>query len=117
MLHLLLTPSDGGTAWRHLLADGEARAGFECVGPIGLARRLALRARARPLPITHPRIRREPPPALPSRTRLGRHDGHRPPPAGLYLSSASLHLALHAIHPPSGWVISREQGWVDSGER
>ncbi len=40
MLHLLLTPSDGGTAWRHLLADGEARAGFECVGPLGLARRL-----------------------------------------------------------------------------
>ena len=40
MLHLLLTPSDGGTAWRHLLADGEARAGFECLGPLGLARRL-----------------------------------------------------------------------------
>lgn len=40
MLHLLLTPSDGGTAWRHLLTDGEARAGFECVGPLGLARRL-----------------------------------------------------------------------------
>ncbi len=40
MLHLLLTSSDGGTAWRHLLAEGEARAGFECVGPLGLARRL-----------------------------------------------------------------------------
>jgi len=40
LLHLLLTPSDGGTAWRHLLAEGEARAGFECVGPLGLARRL-----------------------------------------------------------------------------
>ncbi len=40
MLHLLLTPSDGGTAWRHLLAEGEARAGFECVGPLGLAKRL-----------------------------------------------------------------------------
>jgi hypothetical protein len=40
MLHLLLAPSDGGTAWRHLLAEGEARAGFEHVGPLGLARRL-----------------------------------------------------------------------------
>jgi len=40
MLHLLLTPADGGTAWRHLLAEGETRAGFECVGPLGLARRL-----------------------------------------------------------------------------
>ncbi len=40
MLELLLTPSDGGTAYRHLLAPGEARAGFECVGPFGLARRL-----------------------------------------------------------------------------
>ncbi|HTP27106.1 MAG TPA: PD-(D/E)XK nuclease family protein [Anaeromyxobacteraceae bacterium] len=40
MLHLLLTPTEGGTAWRHLLAEGEARAGWECVGPLGLARRL-----------------------------------------------------------------------------
>ncbi len=40
MLDLLLAPSDGGTAWRHFLAEGEARAGFECVGPLGLARRL-----------------------------------------------------------------------------
>jgi RecB family exonuclease len=40
MLELLLTPADGGTAYRHLLAPGEARAGFECVGPFGLARRL-----------------------------------------------------------------------------
>jgi hypothetical protein len=40
MLHLLLTSTDGGTAWRHLLAHGEARAGWECVGPLGLARRL-----------------------------------------------------------------------------
>lgn len=40
MLNLVLTPNDGGTAWRHLLASGEARAGWECVGPYGLARRL-----------------------------------------------------------------------------
>jgi ATP-dependent helicase/nuclease subunit B len=40
MLHLLITPNDGGTAWRHALAPGEARAGWECVGPYGLARRV-----------------------------------------------------------------------------
>jgi ATP-dependent helicase/nuclease subunit B len=40
MLDLLVTASDGGTAWRHLFADGEARAGFECVGPLGLAKRV-----------------------------------------------------------------------------
>ena len=40
MLTLLLSARDGGTAWRHLLAEGEARAGFEPVGPLGLARRL-----------------------------------------------------------------------------
>ena len=40
MLHLLLSPADGGTVWRHLLAPGEARAGFEPVGPMGLTRRL-----------------------------------------------------------------------------
>lgn len=40
MLELLLTPNDGGTAWRHALAPGEARAGWECVGPHGLARRV-----------------------------------------------------------------------------
>lgn len=40
MLDLLLAAQDGGTAWRHLLAEGEARAGFECVGPLGFARRL-----------------------------------------------------------------------------
>ncbi|MEI7745882.1 MAG: hypothetical protein WCK58_19265, partial [Chloroflexota bacterium] len=39
-LHLLLSPTDGGTTWRHLLAPGEARAGFEPVGPLGLVRRL-----------------------------------------------------------------------------
>jgi hypothetical protein len=39
-LHLVLIPTDGRTAWRHLLAQGEARAGWECVGPLGLARRL-----------------------------------------------------------------------------
>ena len=41
MLDLLLTARDGGTAWRHHLASGEARAGWECVGPLGLAKRLA----------------------------------------------------------------------------
>jgi hypothetical protein len=40
MLTLLLSAADGGTSWRHLLAPGEARAGFEQVGPLGLARRL-----------------------------------------------------------------------------
>ncbi len=40
MLDLLLTATDGGTAWRHELAPGEARAGWECVGPVGLLRRL-----------------------------------------------------------------------------
>jgi ATP-dependent helicase/nuclease subunit B len=40
MLQLLLAASDGGTAWRHRLARGETRAGWECVGPLGLARRL-----------------------------------------------------------------------------
>ncbi|ABS28188.1 PD-(D/E)XK nuclease family protein [Anaeromyxobacter sp. Fw109-5] len=40
MLTLLLSAHDGGTAWRHLLAEGEARAGFEPVGPLGLVRRL-----------------------------------------------------------------------------
>jgi hypothetical protein len=40
MLQLLLAPNDGGTAWRHALAPGEARAGWECLGPQGLARRV-----------------------------------------------------------------------------
>ena len=40
MLTLLLSAHDGGTAWRHLLAEGESRAGFESVGPAGLARRV-----------------------------------------------------------------------------
>jgi len=40
MLDLLLTATDGGTAWRHQLAPGEARTGWECVGPLGLAKRL-----------------------------------------------------------------------------
>ncbi len=40
MLHLLLSAYDGGTSWRQLLEPGEARAGFECVGPLGLARRM-----------------------------------------------------------------------------
>lgn len=40
MLTLLLSAHDGGTTWRHLLAPGEARAGFEPVGPLGLAQRL-----------------------------------------------------------------------------
>ena len=40
MLTLLLSAHDGGTAWRHVLRQGEARAGFEPLGPLGLARRL-----------------------------------------------------------------------------
>jgi ATP-dependent helicase/nuclease subunit B len=40
MLEVLLTAGDGGTAWRHALAAGDARAGWECVGPLGLAKRL-----------------------------------------------------------------------------
>ena len=40
MLELVLTTADGGTPWRHLLAPGEARAGWECVGPQGLVRRV-----------------------------------------------------------------------------
>lgn len=40
MLTLLLAPSDGGSAWRQVLAAGEARAGWQCVGPRGLVRRL-----------------------------------------------------------------------------
>jgi ATP-dependent helicase/nuclease subunit B len=40
MLEIHLTASDGGTAWRHALAPGDARAGWECVGPLGLAKRL-----------------------------------------------------------------------------
>ena len=38
MLDLLLAAHDGGTSWRQLFKPGEARAGFECVGPAGLAR-------------------------------------------------------------------------------
>lgn len=40
MLSFVLTAEDGGTAWRHDLAPDEARAGWECVGPAGFARRL-----------------------------------------------------------------------------
>ena len=40
MLDLLLSAHDGGTSWRQLLEPGEARAGFACVGPVGLARRM-----------------------------------------------------------------------------
>ena len=40
MLTLLLSAHDGGTAWRHRLAPGEARSGFEPVGPLGLAKRI-----------------------------------------------------------------------------
>jgi len=39
-LTLYVSPQDGGTAWRHLLAEGEASAGVEPVGPVGLARRI-----------------------------------------------------------------------------
>jgi hypothetical protein len=40
MLQVLFTAHDGGTAWRHALAPGEACAGWECVGPLGFAKRL-----------------------------------------------------------------------------
>ena len=40
MLHIVLSHTDGGTAWRHLLAPGEARSGFEPAGPLGLVRRI-----------------------------------------------------------------------------
>lgn len=40
MLDLLLCAHDGGTSWRQMLQPGEARVGFECVGPVGLARRI-----------------------------------------------------------------------------
>jgi hypothetical protein len=40
MLELLLSHADGGSAWRHTLAVGNVRSGWECVGPLGLARRL-----------------------------------------------------------------------------
>jgi ATP-dependent helicase/nuclease subunit B len=40
MLQLVLSAHDGGTAWRHALSPGEARAGWEHVGPLGLAKRL-----------------------------------------------------------------------------
>ncbi len=40
MLSILLSPSDGGTTWRHLLAPGQAISGFEPAGPLGLVRRI-----------------------------------------------------------------------------
>jgi len=71
MLSLLLASADGGTAWRQTLAAGEARAGWECVGPLGLARRVG-------------RILGQPsdPAAMPDRVaafaaRLARHDDGR----------------------------------------
>ncbi len=77
-------------------------------------RRLALRPRARPLPITNSRVRREPPPALPTRTLLGRHGGHRRLPGGRpYLTAA----AAAAFSPSVRRVTSREQARVNSGER
>ncbi|MHB8876713.1 MAG: RecB family exonuclease [Myxococcaceae bacterium] len=71
MLQILLTSADGGTAWRHLLADGECRAGWECVGPLGLATRVG---RVLGLPATRT--------AAPDRLaafagRLDRHDDGR----------------------------------------
>jgi hypothetical protein len=54
VLDLLLTPSDGGTAWRHALAEGKARAGWECVGPLGLAKRLGRLHGLRGEPAPHP---------------------------------------------------------------
>jgi hypothetical protein len=49
VLELLLTASDGGTAWRHALAVGEARTGWECAGPLGLYAFVLERALAKPL--------------------------------------------------------------------
>jgi len=46
--------------------------------------------RARPLPVADPRVRHEPPQALPTRAFLGRHGGHRRLPPGLYLAVPSL---------------------------
>jgi len=40
MLSLLLVPADGGSSWRQALYPGEARAGWDCVGPLGLVRRV-----------------------------------------------------------------------------
>ncbi|MGB8931852.1 MAG: hypothetical protein WCC48_11450, partial [Anaeromyxobacteraceae bacterium] len=40
MLTILLAAQDCDSAWRHLLAEGEARAGFECASPSQLVRRL-----------------------------------------------------------------------------
>ncbi len=54
MLELVLTTPDGGTAWRHALAEGEARAGWECVGPLGLAKRLGRLYGVRGEPAPHP---------------------------------------------------------------
>ncbi len=62
-------------------------------------RRLALLARARPLPGSHPRVRREPPQALPTRALLGRHGGHRRLPS---LASTSLRSPPRLLHRASG---------------
>lgn len=54
MLELVLAASDGGTAWRHTFAPGDARAGWECVGPLGLAKRLGRLYGLRAEPASHP---------------------------------------------------------------
>lgn len=54
MLELALATSDGGTAWRHALAAGEARAGWECVGPLGLTKRLGRLYGLRGEPVPRP---------------------------------------------------------------
>ena len=54
MLRILITASDGGTAWRHLIREGEARAGWECAGPLALAKRLGRLYGVRGEPAPHP---------------------------------------------------------------
>jgi hypothetical protein len=60
---------------------------------------LALLPRARPLPITHSRVRREPPPALPTRTHPGCHGQHRRPP---HRASTSPGWLVRLIRQPAG---------------
>ncbi len=75
-------------------------------------RPLALLPRARPLPVTHPCVRREPPQALPTRALLGRHGGYRRP-----LGPASTSPRLRSpprqrpLHRASGGSFLASTGW------